>query len=467
MKLNHLYKSMVLVLFSMFFLGGQAFAAPALCDDFSGPYIDATKWYDREFVREVADWKLVSKIGNASGNGMFRNRTPFQNPNSIHTIECQITVVDTELDSGNNPRSFARIDGFFYNINDSGGATGDIYAAVFIGDRGNGGLEAYWEVYESLNDNVTNMQEKGSGTLIVPGTLQYETAYTAKIAYNGNNEFEFTVAGVSSGALVFDPPRKRDPVTELKGLTTGINADGGSGTGYASALFDNVFVNNDPYDDFSTGALEPTNWRALEFVREISDDEKLRLNVQANDALTDASIYPTNQATAYLKANVLIESGSEVSPGARAIARLAGWYYNVSGPPYNGNQDDVWVDNRITVDEFDNLKAQCFVVRYNTPDPWGPATTLFDQEFATPMAFDTEYTLSIEFTGSKLIFKCNSEEYQYDIITPTYPPSQGPHRQLRSRVYADPGESGYIKATFDDVYVAAPGDRSLGSPMCE
>ena len=62
MKQNF-YKSMVLVLFSVFILGAPAFGAPTLYDNFSGQYIDSQKWYYRELVREVAGGKLVSKTG--------------------------------------------------------------------------------------------------------------------------------------------------------------------------------------------------------------------------------------------------------------------------------------------------------------------------------------------------------------------------------------------------------------------
>ena len=61
-------------------------------------------------------------------------------------------------------------------------------------------------------------------------------------------------------------------------LTTGIDTNGGSGQGYAAALFDNVFVNDDslPYDDFSSTPLDQGRWRELEFGREITVDQKLR-----------------------------------------------------------------------------------------------------------------------------------------------------------------------------------------------
>jgi hypothetical protein len=241
-------------------------------------------------------------------------------------------------------------------------------------------------------------------------------------------------------------------------VRTGIDSYGGSGIGYGSALFDNVYINNEitAYDTFDSAPLDQTKWQNLEFVREISGG-RLRLNVQADGSRTDATLRPSIQVTAYLEAKVLVESGSQVSSGASGIARIAGYYYNDSrgpgsGQPYDGNEGDAWVDNRITLDDTGNLRARCGIYRSDTPDPWGPGTTLFQQEFSTLIAFDTAYTLSIEFTGSQIIFKCNGETYQYDVATPMYPPSEGQHRQLRSRVYADPGESGYMKANFDDVY---------------
>ena len=69
--------STALVLFSIFIVGTEAFGAKSLYDDFSGTYIDSQKWEHREFVREVVGGKLVSKIGNASGNG---------NLNSLRTM---------------------------------------------------------------------------------------------------------------------------------------------------------------------------------------------------------------------------------------------------------------------------------------------------------------------------------------------------------------------------------------------
>jgi hypothetical protein len=62
------------------------------------------------------------------------------------------------------------------------------------------------------------------------------------------------------------------------------------------------------------------------------------------------------------------------------------------------------------------------------------------------------HPFSIRFEGSQLIFGCAGQTATYDIETPIYP-AYGVHRHLRSVIFLDPDEDGYINASFDDVYV--------------
>jgi len=449
-----------LALFSVFFITGQAFGARVL-DDFSGTYIDGQRWNDRELVREVVGGELASKAGNGPWC-CTKNYTDFQNPSTINIIQSDITVVTAILDTGTNPSSRARIQGFFYNTQTSGGgATGDVWAGISIGNRGSG-LEAWWDVEESLNDDLTSWSSKGSGTLKGPGTLTYGTAYTAKLAYDGTNGFTFTVAGASD--TFTGPVRQRAAVTKHKALGTRVTADPSSYDGYVSAQFDNVYINNEAtvYDDFSTAPLDVTKWQkwSLEAAREISGG-KLRMNVQADGSLQSATIRPNDQKTKYLETKVLVESASQISAGASGYSRIGCYYYNESrgpgsGLPYDGYKDDVWVTSRIELDDSKNLTGWCSLFRHDEADSWGAGTNLFHRDFTTPFAFDTEYTLSIEQRGKTFIFKCNNETYQYTVTTPMYAPSGGQSRGLDVRVYADPGESGYMKTTIDDVCLKKP-----------
>ena len=184
------------------------------------------------------------------------------------------------------------------------------------------------------------------------------------------------------------------------------------------------------------------------------------MNVQGADSTMSWRMHLQEADTPYLEAKVLVESSSYVSPGATAIARIGGWFYNDSrgegsGQEHNGYEGDVWADNRIILDENNKLVAKAFLWRTNNADDTSDAE-LFGQEFSTPVNFDTEYTLSIEFTGTAFVFKCNENVLSYQLTTPAYPPSEN-DIQLTSRIYADSGEFGYIKATFDDVCITKGG----------
>jgi len=444
-----------LVLAFCLIINNQAFAGRTLYDDFSENFIDNKKWIGSEIVREVASGKLLSKIGTTRP-GLLLNHTTLQNPSSINTIQSDITVVASNPNTGLNSLSYAIVIGLFYNTQSSGGGTGDIHAGTFIGNRGSG-LEAWWEVAEYLDDIYTSFKILDTGTLIGPGTLCYDTPYTAKIEYDGDNGFDFTVAGV--GGAYTGPSRLRPPVGEFKSLSTGITSPYpyGSGVGFSSALFDNVYINNEGtvYDDFSTSPLDQTKWSVDETVLEIASG-KLRLNIQGVNNQSQVTLRLFDDDAPYLETKVRIESDTQLSPGASGVARIQGFYYNDSrgpgsGQDYNKYEDDVFVQILLQLDSNGDLKARAWVQKSEDTNQT-IFTTLFDQYFTTPIQFDTDYVLSIEYTNSQLIFKCNAEILSYAITTPEYS-AYGEHRALRSRVYLDPGESGYIKAQFDDVYV--------------
>jgi hypothetical protein len=435
-----------------------------LYDNFSGTYIDNKKWRHREFVREVADGKLVLKMGNSTGMnsemkpGWFRNSAHLVNSPSINAIECDITVIETELDGGVDPESLARITGYFYNIHDSGGSTGDIYAQLLIGDRGNGDLEAFWRVSERLDDDGWSTQNLGSGTLIGPGTLQYGTTYTAKISYNGNRIFTFTVNGQSED---FEGPEpKRPAVLGKKGLSVAINTTNSHEDGFVSATFDNVYINNQifTYDIFASSPLDPTKWDSIETVAEITEGH-LRLNVMGYDERTQTTLFLTESDTPYLEAKTRVDSGSWLSPGAGGIARIQGNYYNDSrgpgsGQDYNQKEGNVFAEVRL-IGSAGGLWASARIYRMNNFDSTDQ-TVLLSENFTVPVNIDTYYTVSIHYTGEQLVFKCNDETKIYTITTPQYKPYDE-HRALRSRLYLDPGESGYVKAFFDEVYIEKKG----------
>jgi len=218
-------------------VGINTVKAKTLYDDFPGNYLDSSKWNQSDFVREVSGGKLILKTKSTVANTYERSGAEFQDPSSINSIQCEIIVNAATLDSGTDTESFARIGGFFYNSQAEGGATGDVWAGIHIGNRGSG-LEAYWEVSESLNDDLTSWNILGLET-IAGLSLDTGNPYTVKLEYDGANTFTFTVAGLSA---TFDsgPARQRAAVTQSKALAVGAYSNGGSGSGFASASFDDV-----------------------------------------------------------------------------------------------------------------------------------------------------------------------------------------------------------------------------------
>lgn len=441
--------SLVVILFV--FLGGvQGIAAKTLYDDFSGNNLDSGKWIEGELVREVSQGRLVFEVNNSANESVVRERVPFVDPLSINTIECDVMVSAATLDSGANPESFARIDGRFYKAQNSTTERGDIWAGLYLGDRGNG-LEAWWAVNEATDDEGNTWEEKDSGTLNVSG-LSYGQSYQVKIDYNGDNQFTFTVAGVSESFN--GPARQGQEYTQYKALEAIVS--GASGDGYVSAAFDNVLTNGTAYDDFSTAPLDHSKWQTLEAVRKISNG-KVRLashsaEYRANTRLKFSQIFP------YTEATVRIDSASNIASGDRGIARIDGYYYNDTYGPgnYNGYEGNVWVAIYMNYHGDGTLNAACYAEK--TLDAANTQfEALFSRAFNVPILLDRDYRLSIHFTGDKFLFTCKDlvtgreDIFGYEITTQVYEPFDK-NLSLLSRVFGN-STGGYMAVDFDDVYV--------------
>ena len=450
---RNLYFIFAFVLIGIFVINSQAFATRYLYDDFQAGYLDGQKWRKGQFAREVRGQKLASDIHGQTGpEGNLLNQTPFQDPNSINSIQANVTVHGADLHNDDTNMAAAQIEGFFYNA-----SGGDIWAGVFIGEQGNNSLEAWWAVAQ--NGAVID-----SGSLVGPGTLEYNTQYLAKIDYNeSTNQLTFEVAG-SSYTYTEGPAWVGLPVNQFKSLTTGVWGNGDRGHGYVHADFDDVYTNGTSYDDFTTAPLDPAKWQKLEKVRQVTDIAtnvyKLRSDVRAIGGDRQVKAPLRYSDTPYLEANVSVSISSALSGGAFGRARLGGYFYNESRGPgsgydYNGREGDVWAQVALEFYEDSGLKlrAICRADRSNADESvWTEVlgtTVLF-----TNLSFDTEYTLSIKFTDTSLIFRCNGEIYTHNIGTPVYEPSE-PVRQLSSKMYSSETGAGYLKAYFDNVYVDA------------
>jgi len=431
-------------------------SAPALYDDFSENYINNEKWYQQETVREIANGKLVSKV---KSNDRVRNHTDFQNPSTIFAIEVNVNVVETDVSDG---AVFARVDGTFYNTQASGtGATGDVWAGIFLYDDGNG-LKSYYEIDEATSDDGSTFNIISSGSIAL-ATLNFNQAYTLKIAYDDAlNKITFSVG--SDSVVVDDtslPAKQRPAVFPSKSLTTGIN-DETSGSKYIYALFDDVYVNNDQgtvYDDFANGPLDQTKWQSLAFVTE-TENGKLRLAAQSSWNRETARLTLRDFFT-YTEGTVTIKSDSFINTKASGRARIDASFYNDTYGPgeYNGYEGNVWA--QVYIDQYDDntLEAKCYIERATNAD-WSTFQELYSHTFSMPIEFDKPYKLSIHFKGTAFVFRVTDiatsteETYEYPITTtdPNLAFEQG--ASLVSRVYGN-GSSGYMVTEWDDIHVSS------------
>lgn len=458
--------SMLSCLGILFFVNGMA--ADILYDDFSQTHLDKDRWWPREYVREVIDGKLVIKLGNSSGMGaemfpgMFLNELPIRNPEEITAIEVTTTLIEARVDSSPGTGSLARIAGYFYNINETGGATGDILAIVSMGDRGSG-LEAFWQVFETTTDDSDAWTTIATGSLIIPGGLEYGVPYKLKLSYSQleSGEGQFIFEASDQIDTYTGPMVKRDPVKAFKGLSQLILAENSQNDGFIHVEFDDVIVNNSTqiYDDFSA-PLDLGKWKNLEWIRRQDLDlGGLKVGNQRSDSSGSARTYITaNPDTSYIEAKARVSSDSVFSPGGWGVARLRGTFYNAergpgSGLEYNGFQGDVIFFLNLQMDSDNEMQARVWVNQM-LDENGSTYTRVYEAEFPNAIYPDTDYFLSARFENNQLIFKCDDQTLINEIDTPKYHPYQANPRILATKLFLESGESGYIKAFFDDVRVS-------------
>ncbi|MBW2490425.1 MAG: hypothetical protein JRE65_04685 [Deltaproteobacteria bacterium] len=208
------------------------------------------------------------------------------------------------------------------------------------------------------------------------------------------------------------------------------------------------------YDRFDSEFIDLAKWQKNDHsVREIKNG-KLRLNEYGTTWRSSTYLHLTTQVTGYLEAKITIQSGSLVLGDGNAFARIGAYFYNSERGPgsYNEYEGNVWGDVMIVLENDNSLTAKATLWKSTAPDQ-SAGPVILNQEFAKSIEFDTEYTVSMELSGSQLIFRCDDEEIVYQIQTPVYAPYD-PYHHLCTRIYPEAGSSISVKALFDDVSVA-------------
>ena len=263
-------------------------AARELVDNFNGPTIDFTKWSDVFDSTTPSADEFEGRIDTAAGNLVMKNASDgstyqrFRTNVLSTTLDAlQATVSVISVNAGGS-KAAANVEGTYYNSNSAtpADAFGDVFATVSIGDRGNG-LEAWWEILESTHPDFETWNET-TGPVIAPGTLATGTPYIAKIEYDGDRSFTFTVDGMSSG-LIQGPVQVGPPKFSLQRLSATTRCCGTNPSIHAT--FDDVVLDNalTIYDDFSTGPhIDSTKWVHYGETR-LAASGKLLLYVRAGE----------------------------------------------------------------------------------------------------------------------------------------------------------------------------------------
>jgi len=463
-----------------------AWAARELVDDFNGPTIDFTRWsnFDPAFsaaeyaalIDDTADNLVLYEASD--GSRYQRTRVRVLNT-TLNALQATISIVSAT--DGGGGEAIASVEGQYYNADAAApsDATGDVFATVHIGDRGNG-LEAWWEIIQSTDPDFNTWIVISTDTTILPGTLSFNTPYVTKLEYDGNRSFTFTVDGMTSGP-VLGPIRMGPPSFPDQRLSSATDCCGANPS--IEATFDDVVLDNNLtiYDDFSGGVhIDSTKWgtylgsrttRAGKLVLDVADEDILQ------DGSADSRLYLKQRNPQYVEARISLSSSSSLDANIAGRARLSGYFYNqrrdggISALPYDESDGDVW--GRIDIVLFNGV---LFADAYLESELTNYATDqqLLFQPFTKPVAFDTEYLVSIEKRENTIIFGLDNERIVYNIATPAYPPSPAfagnGYRLLGSRVHgtatSNPaGASGLFIVFVDDVYTgitAGSDERSSG-----
>jgi len=439
-------------------------------DDFSGTSIDLSKWRSGEFVREIRDLgggdrRLVlarsgiSPLAIGSYNDVQQNNLNFNDPNSVNSIQADVTVLKSDITSAGLAR--ARLAGRWYNDGTTGGGyTGDIYAEVTIWADPTvipTGLKGWWYVGRYTGVSESSINQLGAGSFTQ--SISLGTTYTLSIAYDGTNQFTFKI-GSESVPFNTGLTHIGNANNPWKGLGVRTQINNADSSCYISATFDNVYKNGGPtpYDDFNDPslAINSSKWNPYEYVTEIISGGKLRsksrssaasaLGTTINNALEIA--YPVGINA--IQANVTPLAYD--NPGIFQVADISGTFYN-DGTGTSGVTGDIV--GEVAIGGSGTTPVAMWQVYKYTSSDGSTSTVVKSGVFSTSIVLGSPYTLYLHWSGNEFTFKFNDEETHYKPDPGTsILPAERPFRRLRTAIIPQTGKTeATIEAQFDDVMV--------------
>jgi hypothetical protein len=448
-------------------------AAEILVDDFNGTTMNFPKWsgldpaddISEQFVR-IDGGKLVL-MNVSDGSGKHSTRTWLTSVDTL--LQANISVISVENGGG---AATASLEGQYYNANPVAPTdqVGDVAAMVFIGDRGSGGLEAWWEIHVSTHPDFETWTET-TGIITLPGALLIGNSYDAEITYDLDRGFTFRVGLDTSGPRQ-GPVRMAPAAFARQNLAASTRCCGTNPSIHAT--FDDVTGSAGLLDDFSGNFLDRSIWANHSGAQVISSRVDPAVTGKLFMFVSDENILQNGKVTTNLvlrernpdriEALVSIPSDSVLAPGLRGRARLDGYAYNErrdggdKALPYDGCDGDIAVLVQINMKDG-GLYGTAFAG--SETSACDDDETLIFETFTKLLAFDTPYLLWIERDGENLVLGLDDEEYRHTITTPIYPPSPSAYngfRRLSARIQgtstSDPaGANGVFEMLVDNVYV--------------
>jgi hypothetical protein len=418
-------------------------------DRFESEFIDLTKWEENDHsVREIKNGKL--RMNEYGTTRRFSTYLHLTTPVTGY-LESKITLQSGSLVLGDGT-GYARIGAYFYNSERGPGSynayEGNVWGDVRIVLESDNSLTAKATLWKST------APDQSAGPVILDQefakSIDYDTEYTVSMELSGS-QLIFRCGDEEIIYQIQTPVYA--PYNPYHHLCTRIYPEAGSAVS-VKALFDDVSVAKGAlYDSFETPFIDPTKWEESDHrVREISDG-KLRMNEYGTTRRFSTYLSLTNPITRYLESKITLQSGSLVLGDGTGYARIGAYFYNSERRPgsYNAYEGNVWSDVQIVLENDNTLKGKAKLWKSTAFDQ-SAGEYLLDQEFATSINFDTEYTVSMELSGSQLIFRCGDEEIIYQIKTPVYMP-YAPYQHLTTRIYPEEGSAVSVKALFDDVKI--------------
>ena len=462
-------------------------AARELVDDFNGETMNFPVWsgYDpaddisEQFIG-IDDGKLV--LMNVSDGAANHSTRTWLTSTHFSFLRANISVISAESGGG---AATASIEGQYYNANSTAATdqVGDVAAMVFIGDRGSGGLEAWWEIRVSTHSEFETWTDT-SGIITLPGTLLFGNYYDTEITYDSDRGFTFSVDIDSSGPRQ-GPERVGPAALTRQNLSASTRCCGINPAIHAT--FDDVTGSGGLLEDFSGDFLDRSKWANHSGAQVLSSRVDPAVTGKLFMFVSDENIPPDGKSSTdlvlrernpnHIEAEVSISSNSLLDPGLRGRAYLNGYAYNESRDggvdtfPYNGCDGDVYVQVEINL-RNDNLYATAFAGSETAACETDE--TLVSEVFTQLLEFDTPYLLWIERDDEDLILGLGDEEYRHTIMTPTYPPSPSAYdgfRRLSARIQGTStsypgGADGVFEMLVDNVYVKDQDKSSGGSSSC-